>query len=95
MSRPLKASDLSIDFISACCNFYENSLVSVFSKLEESLMDLFCKLTSRSKNEALNFFIFRGNFSEQGETKSGSFTSSSLSLRNEIMPTIEKVGNRL
>lgn len=58
-------------------------------------MDLLCKLTSRGEDKALNFFIFRGNFSEQGETKSGSFSSSSLSLRNKIMPSLEKVGDRL
>ena len=58
-------------------------------------MDLLCKLTGRGKDKALNFLIFRDNFSEQGETKSGSFSSSSLSLRNKIMPTLEKVGDRL
>ena len=95
MGGSLETSHLDIDFISTGCDFEEDSLVGILSKFKKSLMDLFGELTGRSKNETLDLFILGVNVGEQGEAKSGSFTSSRLSLRYEIMSALEKVRDGL
>lgn len=91
----LEAVNLDVDFISAGGYFEEDPLLGVFGELEEGLVDLFGELTGGSENEPLDLLFLGVDFGEKREAKGGGFSGSSLGLRHEVVPALEKVGEGL
>lgn len=58
-------------------------------------MDLLRKFAGGRKDKGLDLLLLGIDFGEQGEAEGGSFAGSSLSLRYEIVPALEKVGHGL